>query len=68
MDRDFSNNLLRLFKFHCCLNNGICERGGYYVPIDDALSNDFITNRKHYKEGEEFSDNKQWIRVPEEIF
>ncbi|KTC68080.1 hypothetical protein Lbir_2682 [Legionella birminghamensis] len=67
MDTDFKSKLFKLFEFHSCLSNGICDRDGYYVPIVDAINNDFTTNRKRYREGDEFPDHNPWIRVPEEI-
>ncbi|QMT59717.1 hypothetical protein [Legionella sp. PC997] len=49
---EFRDKLYSLFKFHLCLSNGVCDRDGHYVPIDDAISGDFDSNRKHFREGE----------------
>lgn len=62
----FRDKLYSLFKFHLCLSNGVCDRDGHYVPIDDAINGDFDSNRKHFREGETFPGDKEWIRIPSE--
>lgn len=61
---DFKEKIYTLLEYHCCLSNGVCDRDGIYVPVKDALEGDFDTNKRHFKEGETFPSQDQWIRVP----
>lgn len=61
---EFKDQIYSLLKFHLCLSNGVCDRNGHYIPIDDALNGDFETNKKHFNEGEIFPGENEWIMVP----
>jgi hypothetical protein len=61
--------LYSLLAFLSALQNdsGTCEIEGTYVPIKDAVKDDFQSRRKYYHIGDEFEGDDKWVHIPPEF-